>query len=44
MRTMDWAQISFVHKKIMSAGKRVKIVSDRMSYIILRGCCFILLF
>jgi hypothetical protein len=27
----------FVHKKIKSTVKRVKFVSDRMSYIILRG-------
>jgi hypothetical protein len=29
----------FIHKRIMSAVKRVEFVSDRMSYIILRGCC-----
>jgi exonuclease III len=28
----------FVHKRIISAGKKVEFVSDRMSYIILRGC------
>jgi hypothetical protein len=28
---------SFVHKRIMSAVKRVEFVSNRMSYIILRG-------
>jgi hypothetical protein len=27
----------FVHKRIISAVKRVQFVSDRMSYIILRG-------
>jgi hypothetical protein len=27
----------FVHKRIVSAVKRVESVSDRMSYIILRG-------
>jgi hypothetical protein len=27
----------FVHKRIVSAFKRVEFVSDRMSYIILRG-------
>jgi hypothetical protein len=27
----------FVHKRILSAVKRVEFVSDRMSYIILRG-------
>jgi hypothetical protein len=29
---------SFVHKRIISAVKKVEFVSDRMSYIILRGC------
>jgi hypothetical protein len=29
--------IFFVHKRIMSAVKRVEFVSDRMSYIILGG-------
>jgi hypothetical protein len=28
----------FVHRRIISAAKRVEFVSDRMSYIILRGC------
>jgi hypothetical protein len=28
----------FVHKRIISAVKRVEFVSDRMSYIILTGC------
>jgi hypothetical protein len=28
----------FVHKKIILAVKRVEFISDRMSYIILRGC------
>jgi hypothetical protein len=28
----------FVHKLIITAVKRVEIISDRMSYIILRGC------
>jgi hypothetical protein len=27
-----------VHKRIISAVKRVELVNDRMSYIILRGC------
>jgi hypothetical protein len=30
----------FVHKRIISAVKRVMFVSDRMSYIILRSCWF----
>ena len=28
----------FVHQRIASAVKRVEFVSDRMSYIVLRGC------
>jgi hypothetical protein len=28
----------FIHKRIISADKRAEFVSDRMSYIILRGC------
>jgi hypothetical protein len=28
----------FVHKRIISAVKRAEFVSDRISYIILRGC------
>jgi hypothetical protein len=27
-----------MHKRIISAVKRVEFVTDRMSYIILRGC------
>jgi hypothetical protein len=34
----------FVHKGIISAVKRVQFVSDRMSYIMLRGRCVISLF
>jgi hypothetical protein len=30
----------FVHKRIISAVKRVEFVSDRMSYITLRGCWY----
>jgi hypothetical protein len=37
MRIMSWVQLFFVHKSIISAVKRVEFVSDRMSYIILRG-------
>jgi hypothetical protein len=29
----------FVHKRIVSAVMRVELISDRMSYITLRGCC-----
>jgi exonuclease III len=39
MRTMNWVQ-GFVQKRIISTVKRVEIVSDRMSYIILRGLWF----
>jgi hypothetical protein len=28
-----------VHKRIISAVQRVEFASDRMSYMILRGCC-----
>jgi hypothetical protein len=37
IKLMNWAQVFFVHKRIMSAVKRVEFVSDRMSYIILRS-------
>jgi hypothetical protein len=37
MRIMNWVQDVVVHKRIISAVKRVEFVSDRMSYIILRG-------
>jgi hypothetical protein len=30
----------FVHKRIISAVKKVEFVSDRMLYTILRGCWF----
>jgi hypothetical protein len=30
----------FVHHRIVSAVKRVEFVSDRMPYIVLRGCWF----
>jgi hypothetical protein len=29
---------TFVHYRIVSAVKRVEVVSNRMSYIVLRGC------
>jgi hypothetical protein len=37
MRTMNWAHVFFLHKRIISAVKRVEFVSDRTSCIILRG-------
>jgi hypothetical protein len=32
---MNYIQVFFVHKRIISAVKRLEFVSDRMSYIIL---------
>jgi hypothetical protein len=40
MRTMNWVWAFFVHKRIISAVKRSEFISDRMSYIILRGRWF----
>jgi hypothetical protein len=40
MRTMSWVQGFFVHKRNISAVKMVEFVSDRVSYIILRGRWF----
>jgi hypothetical protein len=37
MRIMTYVQVFFVLKRIISAVKRVEFVSDRMSYITLRG-------
>jgi hypothetical protein len=37
MAIMNQLQVFFVHKIVISAVKRVEFVSDRMSYIILRG-------
>jgi hypothetical protein len=37
MRILSCVQVFFLHKNIISAIKRVEFVSDRMSYIILRG-------
>jgi hypothetical protein len=37
MRIMNYVQVFFVRKRIISAVKKVEFVSDRMSYIILRG-------
>jgi hypothetical protein len=35
-RIINWEQV-FLHQRIVSAIKRVEFVSDRMSYIVLRG-------
>jgi hypothetical protein len=37
MKNMNYVQFLSVHKRIISAAKKVEFVSDRMSYIILRG-------
>src|SRR5215468_1335688 len=37
METISWEQVFFVHQRIASAVKRVEFVSDRISYIVLRG-------
>jgi hypothetical protein len=37
MRIMNQVQVFFVHRRTVSAVKRVEFVSDRMSCIILRG-------
>ena len=36
MKIIDWEQVFFVHRRILSAVKRVEFVSDRLSYIVLR--------
>jgi len=37
MKIISWEQDFFVHQRIASAVKRVEFVSDRVSYIVLRG-------
>jgi len=37
MKIINWEQV-FVHCKIVSAVQRVDFISDRLSYIVLRGC------
>ena len=37
MKIISWEQGFFVHHRIVSAVKRVEFVSDRVSYIVLRG-------
>ena len=37
MIIINWEQDFFVHRKIVSTVKRVEFVSDRLSYIVLRG-------
>jgi hypothetical protein len=37
MKVTKWEQVFFVYQRIVSAIKRVEFVSDRMSYMVLRG-------
>jgi hypothetical protein len=34
MRITNWVQVFFVHKKIISAAKKVEFVSERMLFMI----------
>jgi len=36
-KIISWEQIFFVHHRIVSAVKRAKFISDKMSYTVLRG-------
>ena len=36
MKIINWERV-FLHRRIVSAVKRVEFVSDRLSYIVLRG-------
>jgi hypothetical protein len=44
MRTINWLQGFFLHQRILSAVNSVEFVSDRMSYIIVTGRSFHILF
>jgi hypothetical protein len=37
MKVIIWEQVFFIHQRIVSAIRIVQFVSDRMSYIVLRG-------
>ena len=37
IKIISWEQVFFVHRRIVSAVNRVEFVSDRLSYIVLRG-------
>ena len=37
-RNHQWGTRVFVHHRIVSAVKRVQFVSDRLSFIVMRGC------
>jgi len=36
-KIINWEHVFLVHQKITSAVKRVEFVSDRMTYIVLKG-------
>ena len=35
LKIINWEQVFFVHRRIVSAVKRVEFVSDRLSYTVL---------
>ena len=37
MKIIRWEQVFFLHQRIVSAVKRVEFVSDRVSYVVMRG-------
>ena len=37
MKTINWEQVFFLHRRLVSAVKRIEFVSDRLSYIVLKG-------
>ena len=37
MIIINWEQVFFVHRRIVSAVKIVEFLTDRLSYIVLRG-------
>ena len=37
MKTINWEQVFFVHRRLVSAVKRIEFVSDTLSYIVLKG-------
>src|SRR5215510_15103928 len=44
MEVTSWERVFFVHQRIASAVKRVEFVSDRITYIVLRGrWCYIII-
>jgi hypothetical protein len=38
MKIINWEQNFFAHHRIVSAVKRAEFVTERVSYIVLRGC------